>query len=81
MDYDKILIATGGSPNKPDIKGNDANYVYYLRNADDQQKIKERAKEVKNAIVVVGGGFISSEAAASLAMKYSKDIDIHLVSG
>ena len=38
------------------------------------------ATKVKTGIVVVGGGFISSETAASLAMKYSDKIDIHLVS-
>jgi NADPH-dependent 2,4-dienoyl-CoA reductase/sulfur reductase-like enzyme len=68
--YDKVLIATGGTARKPAIKGADAKHVYYLRNAKDALKIQEKAKSVTSAIVVVGGGFIGSESAASLAMKY-----------
>lgn len=66
MDYDKILIATGGNPRKLKVPGADANHVYELRNAADMKKIQEKAKTVNNAIVVVGGGFIGSESAASL---------------
>lgn len=35
MDYDKILIATGGNPRKLNVPGADANHVYELRNAAD----------------------------------------------
>lgn len=80
IDYDKVLIATGGTARKPDIKGVDAKHVYFLRNAKDALKIQEKAKNITTSIVVVGGGFIGSESAASLCMKYKDKYDIHLVS-
>lgn len=39
--------------------------VLYLRNADDALELKARVPDVRNA-VVIGGGFIGLEAAASL---------------
>lgn len=79
ISYDKVLIATGGTPRKPEIPGADAKHVYYLRSAKDALQIQERAKGVSTAIVVVGGGFIGSESAASLAMQYKQQCDVHLV--
>lgn len=35
MSYDKILIATGGTVNKPPIPGIDAKGVFYLRTNED----------------------------------------------
>jgi pyruvate/2-oxoglutarate dehydrogenase complex dihydrolipoamide dehydrogenase (E3) component len=35
MDYDKILIATGGEPRKPDVKGVKAKNVFVLRSNTD----------------------------------------------
>lgn len=37
MDYDKLVIATGGTARKPPIPGIDSQYVYFLRNAKDQE--------------------------------------------
>ena len=70
MDYDKLVIATGGTARKPPIPGIDSEFVYFLRSAKDQEKIKERAKEVKSGVAIIGSGFIGSEAAAALKMKY-----------
>jgi NAD(P)H-nitrite reductase large subunit len=70
MKFDKLCIATGGEPKKPEIPGADSKYVFTLRNAADQEKIKERAAEVKDGIAIIGSGFIGSESAAALKMKY-----------
>ena len=78
--YDKLLIATGGNPRKLDIAGSDANHIYYLRSAADQAKIKDRASEIKDGVVVIGGGFIGQESAASLALKYKNEFQVHMVS-
>jgi NAD(P)H-nitrite reductase large subunit len=47
MDYDKLVIATGGTARKPPIPGIDSKFVFLLRSAKDQENIKEKAKTVK----------------------------------
>jgi NAD(P)H-nitrite reductase large subunit len=79
MDYDKLMIATGGSARKPPIPGIDSQYVYFLRSAQDQEKIKERAKEVKQGIAIIGSGFIGSEAASALKMQYKDQFEVHMI--
>lgn len=70
MDYDKLVVATGGTARKPPIKGIESEHVYFLRSAKDQEKIKERAKDIKEGVAIIGSGFIGSEAAAALKMQY-----------
>jgi apoptosis-inducing factor 3 len=79
MNYDKILIATGGTARKPPIPGIDSKFVYFLRSAKDQEKIKERAKKVKTGIAIIGSGFIGSESAAALKMKYKDAFEVHMI--
>jgi NADPH-dependent 2,4-dienoyl-CoA reductase/sulfur reductase-like enzyme len=45
MSYDKLLLATGGQPRQAKwVKNIDgAKNVFFLRNADDQEKIKVKA--------------------------------------
>ena len=62
--YEKLLIATGGSPiHFPFGNGN----VIYFRDFQDYQRLRKMAEE-KKRFVVVGGGFIGSEIAAALTM-------------
>lgn len=63
--YDKLLLATGGSPRKLPF-GGDA--VVYFRTIDDYRRLRRSGKRA----VVIGGGFIGSEIAASLSMDGSK---------
>ena len=61
--WEKVLLATGGRPRTiPDSDG-----VVYFRTLDDYREVRARVHEGARA-VVVGGGFIGSEIAASLAM-------------
>ena len=62
--YEKILLATGGTPRK--LPG-DGDGVVYFRTLDDYRHLRERAGDGVRA-AVVGGGFIGSEIAAALAM-------------
>lgn len=60
--WEKLLIATGGRPRT--IPGTDG--VVYYRTLDDYRTVRGRVTEGSSA-VVIGGGFIGSEIAASLA--------------
>ncbi len=66
--YDKLLLATGARPLVPAIPGIDtAGYLYTLRTAADAQKIRKRFQDSKEQrVVVIGGGYIGLETAASL---------------
>ena len=63
--YDKLLIATGGSPRRLDIEGGDLDEIYYYRYLDDFLRLKSQVREGTKALVI-GGGFIGSEIAAAL---------------
>ncbi len=59
--YDKLIIATGASPFKPEIAGiNDYDGIFTLRKIEDGINIKERMQYCKN-IVIIGGGYIGIE--------------------
>jgi NADPH-dependent 2,4-dienoyl-CoA reductase/sulfur reductase-like enzyme len=60
--WEKLLLATGGRPRT--IPGTEG--VVYFRTLDDYRAIRARMREGASA-VVIGGGFIGSELAASLA--------------
>lgn len=64
-----MCIATGATPFKPRIKGIDYENVLVLRSNVDQEEIKKRAANAKS-VVILGGGFIGSESASALKMKY-----------
>jgi 3-phenylpropionate/trans-cinnamate dioxygenase ferredoxin reductase subunit len=63
--FDRLLIATGSAPRRLDIAGGDLAGVHYLRTLDDARTIREAAAGARRAIVV-GGGWIGSEVAASM---------------
>lgn len=74
--YDKLVIATGARPLKPDIKGVDAKGVYYLRNVEDGIYLKEAVKaQGKKKAAIAGGGFIGLEMAEELTQS---GIEVHL---
>ena len=61
--YDKLLLATGGTPNHlPFGEGN----IVYFRTFQDYQHLRQLTQK-GNLFVVIGGGFIGSEIAAALA--------------
>lgn len=61
--YDRLLVATGAVPQRlPALEGLDG--VHLLRTLDDALALRE-AIEARGRIVVIGGGFIGLEVAAS----------------
>lgn len=68
LDFEHLLIATGARARKIDCPGSDSPNVFYLRSLDDSRKIRAKAADSKQA-VIVGGGFIGMEVASVLAQK------------
>ncbi|MDX6746637.1 FAD/NAD(P)-binding oxidoreductase [Polaribacter sp. PL03] len=66
--YDKLVIATGARPFIPPISGIDsAANLYPMRTANDAIKIKKAIdSSEKKRVVIIGGGYIGLETAASL---------------
>ncbi len=60
--YDRLLVATGGSPRR--LPSAPDGVVYY-RTYDDYRRLRELARD-GTRVAVVGGGFIGSEIAAAL---------------
>ena len=65
---DAVLIATGGIPRRLGVPGGDAAGVFALRSRRDAETLIAAAEQARTA-VLVGGGFIGMEAAASLAQR------------
>jgi len=68
--FDKILLATGGSPNH--LPFGDGNIIYY-RDLQDYHRLRALSERGEK-FLVIGGGFIGSEIAAALTMVGKKTI-------
>jgi 3-phenylpropionate/trans-cinnamate dioxygenase ferredoxin reductase subunit len=66
LGFDKLLLATGGRPRRLPIPGADLKGLYYLRNLEDTEAIRQGLQGARRA-VVIGGGFIGCELAAGFA--------------
>ena len=68
LPYDKLVLAVGARALVPPIPGLDAaNSVYPLRSAADVEQIRTAlADGTKRRVVIIGGGYIGLETAASL---------------
>jgi 3-phenylpropionate/trans-cinnamate dioxygenase ferredoxin reductase component len=62
--YDKLLLATGAVPRRLNIEGSDLARVRYLRTFEDALALRENIGDGKH-IIIIGGGFIGLEVAAS----------------
>jgi 3-phenylpropionate/trans-cinnamate dioxygenase ferredoxin reductase subunit len=62
-----IVIATGSEPTRPSLPGFDHPLVIAIRRVPDSVRVRELSES--GAATVIGGGFIASEAAASLALR------------
>ena len=65
LDYDAVLLATGGTPTRPNLPGADLAHVYTVRSLADAAAILKQAERSERA-VVLGTSFIGMEVAASL---------------
>ena len=74
--FDKLLLATGATPRKPDVPGIQRSHVHVLRSLDDCRRILA-STAIGRRIVVLGSSFIGLEAAASLR---SRGFSVEVVS-
>jgi len=67
IEFNKACLAMGSRPVRPPVAGTSLGNVIYLRTIRDALALKEMASHEKG-IMVVGGGLLACEAAASLRM-------------
>ncbi len=65
IEYDKLVLATGGNPFVPPMEGVDLEGVYQIRNIEDGKRVQKAMKDAKSAIVT-GAGLIGIEIAFAL---------------
>lgn len=65
LSYEKLLIASGGRPIVPRIKGVEREGVYNFLTLDNAKEIKSSLSEV-DRIVIIGGGLSGMKAAEAL---------------
>lgn len=71
VDYDKVLVATGGRPIKLDVPGANLPGVHTVRSNEDAEQARAQTKE-GTQVVVIGGSFIGLESAMSLGKRGGK---------
>jgi 3-phenylpropionate/trans-cinnamate dioxygenase ferredoxin reductase subunit len=69
LHYDRLLLATGAEPRRLRVPGADLDGVYYLRDLSDADALAARLKAGQGRVVVIGGGWIGAEVAASARVK------------
>src|SRR3989454_1812836 len=67
IEFNKACLAMGSRPVRPAVAGVNLGNVIYLRTLRDALALKEMAS-VERGIMIVGGGLLACEAAASLRM-------------
>ena len=67
IEFNKACLAMGSRPIRPPVAGTSLGNVIYLRTIRDALALKEMAT-LEKGIMVVGGGLLACEAAASLRM-------------
>lgn len=68
VSYNKLLLATGGIPFIPPIKGKDKEGVFTFTKLDDAKKINASLENI-NYVVVIGAGLIGLKVAESLKQR------------
>jgi 3-phenylpropionate/trans-cinnamate dioxygenase ferredoxin reductase subunit len=76
LGYDRLLLATGAEPRGLAVPGAELHGVHYLRTVAESDVLRERL-DAGGAVVVVGGGWIGAEVAASARQR---GLEVTLVS-
>ena len=76
IEFNKACLAMGSRPVRPPVAGVNLGNVIYLRTVRDAFALREMAN-IEKAVVVIGGGLLACEAAASLRMLKLKVTMMH----
>ena len=68
IDYEKLLIATGGKPFVPRMKGGEKNGIFTFTELSSAKGLESKLEQSKSA-VVIGGGLIGVSAAEALVKR------------
>ncbi|GAA4060833.1 CoA-disulfide reductase [Amphibacillus indicireducens] len=74
--YDRLLIATGSDPIKPDWDGIDLDGIYPLKTIDDTKKLVSALTDNVKHVTVIGAGYIGLEMAEVLR---TRDLDVRMI--
>ena len=79
INYDKLLLTTGGKPFVPPIKGSDKSNIYTFLKIDDVKNIKNYIEKTNSKqVIILGGGLIGLKAAEAFIKKGLKVTVIEL---
>jgi NADPH-dependent 2,4-dienoyl-CoA reductase/sulfur reductase-like enzyme len=63
LTYDRLVIATGAEPVRPDLPGIDADNIHGVQSLDDGQAVIDALASKPKHVVVVGSGYVGLEIA------------------
>src|SRR6476660_2355922 len=76
IEFNKACLAMGSRPVRPPVAGVNLGNVIYLRSVRDALALREMA-DIEKTVMVVGGGLLACEVAASLRMLKLKVTMMH----
>ena len=72
-EYDKLLVATGGTPTQLPVENSDADGIHHFWTFEDARQIREHAEDAEKGLIV-GAGLLGIDLAAVCS---AQDIDAH----
>ncbi len=74
--YDRLVLATGASSNRPPIPGSDARGVHTLRTLEDALEIRAGVAANPGSASVIGGGLLGLEAARAMKDAGAREVRV-----
>lgn len=75
LHYDKLLIATGGTPQRPDVPGNTLENVHVLRSIEQADGLLKQV-DAHHKLTIIGNSFIGMELASALR---SRKVEVQVI--
>lgn len=72
--WNKLILAMGGAPKWPDVKGNGKRDIFLVRTADDAEELIRASKRAEK--IIVGGGGVQGIELADQFVKAGKQVTL-----